>query len=149
MSSMRYPFLNNAVPILGGSAIKYTYGIQYNRKSGDDITHNGKNCKFKTLVKRGTEITPEHTFFFNFKPESNQTRESFAIYYTRKYNIEYCDELGMKLLGILNIDFSDVHLDNRSINFELTFGQYEIIASARNENRQEHMTTFCYPDDDF
>ncbi|CAB5206774.1 unnamed protein product [Rhizophagus irregularis] len=86
-----------------------------------------------------------------FKPESNQARGSFAIYYTRKYNIEYCDELGTKLLGILNIDLLDsVHLDNGSINFELTFGQYEIIASARNENGQEHMTTFCYPaDDDF
>ncbi|PKK61472.1 hypothetical protein RhiirC2_816677 [Rhizophagus irregularis] len=136
-------------PDISSKVLKYTYGIQYNRKSGDDITHNGKNCKFKTLVKRGTVITPEQIFSFNFKPESNQTRLSFAIYYTRKYNIEYCDELEMKLLGILNIDLSDVHLDNGSINFELTFGQYEIIASARNENRQEHMTTFCYPDDDF
>ncbi|CAB5321864.1 unnamed protein product [Rhizophagus irregularis] len=115
---------------------------------GDDITHNEKNCKFKTLVERDTKITPEQTFSFNFKPESNQARGSFAIYYTRKYNIEYCDELGTKLLGILNIDLLDsVHLDNGSINFELTFGQYEIIASARNENGQEHMTTFCYPAD--
>ncbi|PKK66520.1 hypothetical protein RhiirC2_852818 [Rhizophagus irregularis] len=102
----------------------------------------------KTLVERDTKITPEQTFSFNFKPESNQARGSFAIYYTRKYNIEYCDELGTKLLGILNIDLLDsVHLDNGSINFELTFGQYEIIASARNENGQEHMTTFCYPAD--
>ncbi|CAB4393501.1 unnamed protein product [Rhizophagus irregularis] len=101
-----------------------------------------------TLVERDTKITPEQTFSFNFKPESNQARGSFAIYYTRKYNIEYCDELGTKLLGILNIDLLDsVHLDNGSINFELTFGQYEIIASARNENGQEHMTTFCYPAD--
>ncbi|RGB22594.1 hypothetical protein C1646_49898 [Rhizophagus diaphanus] len=122
-------------PDISSKVLKYTYGIQYNRKNGDDITHKGKNCKFKTLVKRGTEITPEQTFSFNFKPESNQTRESFAIYYTRKYNIEYCDELGMKLLGKLNVDLSDVHLDNGSINFELTFGQYEIIASTRNENR--------------
>ncbi|POG61291.1 hypothetical protein GLOIN_2v1883682 [Rhizophagus irregularis DAOM 181602=DAOM 197198] len=102
----------------------------------------------KTLVERDTKITPEQTFSFNFEPESNQARGSFAIYYTRKYNIEYCDELGTKLLGILNIDLLDsVHLDNGSINFELTFGQYEIIASARNENGQEHMTTFCYPAD--
>ncbi|PKY40248.1 hypothetical protein RhiirA4_531517 [Rhizophagus irregularis] len=137
--------------IISSKVLKYTYGIQYNRRSGDDITHNEKNCKFKTLVERGTKITPEQTFSFNFKPESNQARGSFAIYYTRKYNIEYCDELGTKLLGILNIDLLDsVHLDNGSINFELTFGQYEIIASARNENGQEHMTTFCYPaDDDF
>ncbi|RGB41312.1 hypothetical protein C1646_685716, partial [Rhizophagus diaphanus] len=128
--------------------LKYTYGIQYNWKSSDDLTHDGKNCKFKTLVKRDTEITPDQTFSFSFKPGSKQISESFAIYYTQKYNIGYCDEPGVKRLGILNIDLSDVQLDSRSINFGLTFGQYEIIASARNElNRQEHMVTFCYPDD--
>ncbi|CAB4494336.1 unnamed protein product [Rhizophagus irregularis] len=62
----------------------------------------------------------------------------------------YCDEPGVNRLGILNIDLSDVQLDCRSIIFGLTFGKDEIIALARNElNRQEHMATFCYPDDDF
>ncbi|PKY53120.1 hypothetical protein RhiirA4_471164 [Rhizophagus irregularis] len=136
--------------VISSRLLKFTYGIQYNWKSSDDLTHNGKNCKFKTLVKRDTEITPDQTFSFNFKPGSKQISESFAIYYTQKYNIWYCDEPGVKRLGILNIDLSDVQLDSRSINFGLTFGQYEIIASARNErNRQEHMATFCYPDDDF
>ncbi|PKK60247.1 hypothetical protein RhiirC2_793602 [Rhizophagus irregularis] len=129
---------------------KYTYGVQYYWKSSDDLTHDGKNCKFKTLVKRDTEITPDQTFSFNFKPESKQISESFAIYYTQKYNIRHCDEPGVKRLGILNIDLSDVQLDSRSIIFGLTFGKDEIIAFARNElNRQEHMATFCYPDDDF
>ncbi|CAB4385705.1 unnamed protein product [Rhizophagus irregularis] len=103
--------------VISSRLLKFTYGIQYNWKSSDDLTHDGKNCKFKTLVKRDTEITPDQTFSFNFKPGSKQI---------------------------------NVQLDSRSINFGLTFGQYEIIASARNErNRQEHMATFCYPDDDF
>ncbi|RGB27133.1 hypothetical protein C1646_769514 [Rhizophagus diaphanus] len=137
--------------VISSRLLKYTYGVQYYWKSSDDLTHDGKNCKFKTLVKRDTKITPDQTFSFNFKPESKQIISgSFAIYYTQKYNIEHCDEPGVKRLGILNIDLSDVQLDSRSIIFRLTFGQNEIIASARNElNRQEHMATFCYPDDDF
>ncbi|PKY55623.1 hypothetical protein RhiirA4_475215, partial [Rhizophagus irregularis] len=121
---------------------------QYYWKSSDDLTHDGKNCKFKTLVKRGTVIKLDQPYSFNFKPESKQTTESFAIYYTQKHNIEgYCDEPGVNRLGILNIDLPDVQLDSRSINFGLTFGQDEIIAFTRNElNRQEHMATFCYPD---
>ncbi|CAG8738605.1 10066_t:CDS:2 [Rhizophagus irregularis] len=135
-------------PAISPRVLKYTYGIKYNWKGSEDPTHGGKNCRFKTLVKRGTEITFDQTFSFNFKPES-KTSESFAIYYTQKYNIEYCDEPGMTLLGKLNIDLPDVHLDNRRIDFGLTFGQYEIIASTRNENRQKHEITFCYPNDDF
>ncbi|UZO18422.1 uncharacterized protein OCT59_009735 [Rhizophagus irregularis] len=137
--------------VISSRLLKYTYGVQYYWKSSDDLTHDGKNCKFKTLVKRDTEITPDQTFSFNFKPESKQISESFAIYYTQKHNIEgYCDEPGVNRLGILNIDLSDVQLDCRSIIFGLTFGKDEIIALARNElNRQEHMATFCYPDDDF
>ncbi|POG73303.1 hypothetical protein GLOIN_2v1588560 [Rhizophagus irregularis DAOM 181602=DAOM 197198] len=105
--------------VISSRLLKFTYEIQYNWKSSDDFTHDGKNCKFKTLVKRDTEITPDQTFSFNFKPGSKQISESFAIYYTQKYNIGYCDEPGVKRLGILNIDLS------------------------------EHMATFCYPDDDF
>ncbi|POG63308.1 hypothetical protein GLOIN_2v1687711, partial [Rhizophagus irregularis DAOM 181602=DAOM 197198] len=90
-------------PAISPRVLKYTYGIKYNWKGSEDPTHGGKNCRFKTLVKRGTEITFDQTFSFNFKPES-KTSESFAIYYTQKYNIEYCDEPGMTLLGKLNID---------------------------------------------
>ncbi|CAG8537786.1 21895_t:CDS:2 [Rhizophagus irregularis] len=94
--------------VISSRLLKFTYEIQYNWKSSDDFTHDGKNCKFKTLVKRDTEITPDQTFSFNFKPGSKQISESFAIYYTQKYNIGYCDEPGVKRLGILNIDLSDV-----------------------------------------
>jgi hypothetical protein len=88
--------------VISSRILKYTYGIQYN---GRDIeTRDSKNRKYKTLVKRGTKVTSDDTFSFNFKPESNQTIESFAIYYTQNYDVEYSDELGMKLLGILNID---------------------------------------------
>jgi hypothetical protein len=42
-----------------------------------------------------------------------------------------------------------MHLDNRSINFGLTFNSKEITAFARNElNGQKFVTTFCYPEDD-
>ncbi|GBB98870.1 hypothetical protein RclHR1_03350001 [Rhizophagus clarus] len=138
--------------VTSSRVLKYTYGIQCNcEDDGNSLymkTYGDKNCKFNTLVKRGTEVAIDQTFSFNFKPESNQSNKSFAIYYTQKYHVEYCGEPGVKLLGELNIDLPDVHLDNRSINFGLTFGQCEIIAFARNElNRQEHMITFHYPYD--
>ncbi|CAB5385695.1 unnamed protein product [Rhizophagus irregularis] len=78
-------------------------------------------------------------------PESGQTHAKFEVYYTNEESATYIDEPGMKLLGVLNVDLPDAHLDNRSIIFGLTFGPNKITAFARNElNGQKFVTKFCY-----
>ncbi|CAB5381443.1 unnamed protein product [Rhizophagus irregularis] len=115
-------------------------GDPSNRKTSD-----GKISKFISLVKRGTEVTSDQIFTFNFKPKSGQTHVKFKVYYTNEESATYIDESGMKLLGVLNVDLPDAHLDNRSINFGLTFGPNIITASTRNElNGQKFVTKFCY-----
>ncbi|GBC29168.2 hypothetical protein GLOIN_2v1698529 [Rhizophagus irregularis DAOM 181602=DAOM 197198] len=118
--------------------LDYTYGIQFNSdwKNTDPPnrkTSDGKISKFISLVKRGTEVTSDQVFSFNFKPESGQAHIKFEVYYTNEDSAMYIDEPGMKLLGVLNADLPDTHLDNRSIDFGLIFGQNEITAFARNE----------------
>ncbi|CAB5355920.1 unnamed protein product [Rhizophagus irregularis] len=135
---------------ISSSILKYTYGIQFTSdwKNGDPSnrkTSDGKISKFISLVKRGTEVTSDQIFTFNFKPKSGQTHVKFKVYYTNEESATYIDESGMKLLGVLNVDLPDAHLDNRSINFGLTFGPNIITASTRNElNGQKFVTKFCY-----
>ncbi|PKC07465.1 hypothetical protein RhiirA5_418166 [Rhizophagus irregularis] len=123
---------------ISSSILKYTYGIRFNSDWKDDDPPNrksfdGKISKFISLVKRDTE------------PESGQTHAKFEVYYTNEESATYIDEPGMKLLGVLNVDLPDAHLDNRSINFGLTFGPNKITAFARNElNGQKFVTKFCY-----
>ncbi|CAB4437313.1 unnamed protein product [Rhizophagus irregularis] len=139
-----------SVPLVPLRVLDYTYGIQFNSdwKNTDPPnrkTSDGKISKFISLVKRGTEVTSDQVFSFNFKPESDQTHIKFEVYYTDEDSAIYIDEPGMKLLGVLNADLPDTHLDNRSIDFGLIFGQNEITAFARNElNGQKFVTTFYY-----
>ncbi|PKY55784.1 hypothetical protein RhiirA4_548903 [Rhizophagus irregularis] len=135
---------------ISSSILKYTYGIQFTSDWKDDDppnrkTSDGKISKFISLVKRGTEVTSDQIFTFNFKPKSGQTHAKFEVYYTNEESATYIDEPEMKLLGVLNVDLPDAHLDNRSINFGLTFGPNKITASTRNElNGQKFVTKFCY-----
>jgi hypothetical protein len=94
---------------VSSTVLKYTYGIQFSSDWKNDDppnrkTSDGKISKFITLVKRGTEVTSDQAFTFNFKPESGQTHAKFEIYYTSEESATYTDEPGMKLLGILNAD---------------------------------------------
>ncbi|RGB25689.1 hypothetical protein C1646_771403, partial [Rhizophagus diaphanus] len=90
-------------------------------------------------------VTSDQIFTFNFKPESGQTHAKFEVYYTNEESATYIDEPGMKLLGVLNVDLPDAHLDNRSINFGLTFGPNKITAFTRNElNGQKFRTCKDY-----
>ncbi|GBC04297.1 hypothetical protein RclHR1_00560024 [Rhizophagus clarus] len=139
-------------PIL--KVLKYTYGIECyaDWKESDPLYRKtyGKISRFSTMVKRGTNIEIGQSFSYNIAPEPNQASKNFAIYYTREYNAEFCDESGMRLLGVLRIDLPDTHLDNRNINFELIFGENKITAFARNEpNGQKYMINFPYSNDDY
>ncbi|PKC69500.1 hypothetical protein RhiirA1_504386 [Rhizophagus irregularis] len=97
---------------ISSTILKYTYGIQFtsdwknggpsNRKTSDE-----KISKFISLVKRGTEVTSDQIFTFNFKPKSGQTHVKFKVYYTNEESATYIDESGMKLLGVLNVDLPD------------------------------------------
>ena len=79
---------------------------------------------------------------------SNQTKMDFNIYYTREYDVEYCDDPGMKLLGTLSIDLPGSGLD-RPVLFGLTFGQMEIIATSKNKlTGQSYKATFKFNLDD-
>ena len=68
----------------------------------------------------------------------------YKLLITDKESAEYCDEEGVRPLGECTIDLPDVHLgNNRSVYFELCFGETEIQAYARNEfNSQEYNTKF-------
>ncbi|RIA85207.1 hypothetical protein C1645_831139 [Glomus cerebriforme] len=132
--------------------LKYTYGIQFGSDSKEDVEFPNRKSsedeiyKFNPLVRQGTEVSLDQTFSFNFKPDSNLTHIKLEVYYTSKFSTTYINESAMKLLGVINIDLPDVHLDNRSIIFGLTFGQMEITAFARNQlNGQKHIATFSYP----
>ncbi|PKY32739.1 hypothetical protein RhiirB3_532197 [Rhizophagus irregularis] len=135
---------DNMKNIDSSRVLKYTLGIDVDSlygKSNDVEIH-----RFLALVNRGTAIELDQTFSFNFEPEFNQKSENFAIYYTKNNNVQHCEVL----LGVLKIILPDVYFYNRSINFGLTFGQKGITAFARNElNGQNHMTTFCYPNNVF
>ncbi|GES97621.1 hypothetical protein GLOIN_2v1882232 [Rhizophagus clarus] len=129
--------------IAHGAAI-YGLSISSNLDELENNTSSSRVLDY-TYVKQGTKVTSDQTFSFKFIPESDQTSEKFEVYYTNEDSATYVDEPGMKLLGVLNIDLPDAHLDNRCIDFGLIFGQSEIIAFARNElNGQKFVTTFYY-----
>ncbi|CAB5364723.1 unnamed protein product [Rhizophagus irregularis] len=130
--------------------LKHTYGFRFasNWKEDNRKTSDGKISKFISLVERGTKVSPDQIFTFNFKPESGQTHAKFEVYCTNEESATYVDEVdepGMKLLEVLNADLPDANLDNRSINFGLSFGPNKITAFASNElNGQRFEIKFNY-----
>ncbi|RIA82048.1 hypothetical protein C1645_789101 [Glomus cerebriforme] len=142
MSSLKF--------VINERVLKYTYGFEINPewKDGDPIERrrrNGLIDKFRCMAQRGTVVKPNQEFTSVVKPAfSNQEFINFPIYYTTEYRAQYCDEIGMKLLGKLRISLPDVHLGkDRHILFALKFGQMEITATAKNKlNGQNYQTTF-------
>ncbi|EXX66436.1 uncharacterized protein OCT59_005957 [Rhizophagus irregularis] len=130
--------------------LKHTYGFRFasNWKEDNRKTSDGKISNFISLVERGTKVSPDQIFTFNFKPESGQTHAKFEVYCTNEESATYVDEVdgpGMKLLEVLNADLPDANLDNRSINFGLSFGPNKITAFASNElNGQRFEIKFNY-----
>ncbi|GBB89665.1 hypothetical protein RclHR1_16430002 [Rhizophagus clarus] len=142
--------INNMKTVNSSRVLKYTYGIDVDSLYGKSYIRSNKIHRFLVLANQGTTVELDQTFSFNFEPEFNQKSESFTIYYTKNDNVQYCNETEVVLLGILKIVLPDVFLDNRSINFGLTFGQKGITAFARNKlSGQNHATTFRYPDHEF
>jgi len=117
-----------------------TYGIELAPlwKPGDPPerrqTHN-RIFKFRRLVERGREVDVDQEFGLELHPSyENQTEISIEVHSSTAIDATYCDELGMKKVGELRLDFPDPHLGfQRTIKFTLTFGQMEIRAYARNQ----------------
>ncbi|PKY56643.1 actin-like ATPase domain-containing protein [Rhizophagus irregularis] len=135
--------------VINERRLKYTYGIRVSPewKDGDPIERkdsNGRIHKFFAMARRGTMVKPNQEFTSNIVPVyEKQDAIDFFIYYTTKYNAQYCDEDGMEKLGNLLITLPDVNLGlNRPVLFGLTFGRMEIIATAKNQlNGQNYQTT--------
>jgi hypothetical protein len=79
---------------------------------------------------------------------SGQTKMTYSIFYTRNLEAEYCDEPGMKPLGLLHIDLPGSGLGRRVL-FGLTFGKMEITATSKDEQTgQNYKAVFKYSLDD-
>ncbi|RIA85198.1 hypothetical protein C1645_879467 [Glomus cerebriforme] len=147
--------LEKYASIIHTRVLKYTYGIKFLSDYKEDVdppqrkNSDGKIYKFRTLVQRGTEVEIGKILSFEyFYGLTNQTSAKCEVYYTREYSAEYPDEPGMKSLGIINFDFPDTRINNRSIYFELSFNEMEITVSVKNKtNGQLYMTTFDHPID--
>lgn len=111
---------------------------------GDPIERklrNGRIDRFHCIAKRGTQVDTNENFTTFFTPLSPmQIQVRFRIYYTTEYDAKYCDEPGMELLGKLDIDLPDFHIDK--LLFEFTFGM-EFAVAVKNQNTgQNYKTTF-------
>ncbi|RIA82051.1 hypothetical protein C1645_835952 [Glomus cerebriforme] len=140
MSSLKF--------VINERVLKYTYGIKISPewKDGDPIERrdNGRIHKFDIMAQRGTVVKPNQEFKSYIMPVyPHQVAINFLIYYTTKYNAQYCDEDEVEFLGNLLISLPDVHLGtNRPVLFALTFGRMEITATAKNKlNGQNYQTT--------
>ncbi|RGB33594.1 hypothetical protein C1646_743234 [Rhizophagus diaphanus] len=135
--------------------LKYTYGLETHRDwiDGDPIdrklNYKGNDKTqikiFYRLATRGTKIRVDEEFHVIRRPlEPDQTSVSFPIYITTELSAKFCDEPGMKLLGVLTVDLPDVNLGlSRRIEFSLMFGKMEIVASAKNlQNGRIYDTSF-------
>ncbi|CAB4473679.1 unnamed protein product [Rhizophagus irregularis] len=133
--------------------LKYTYGIRANRYwNYEDPIDRKINCGnseqivvFDSLVTRSTKVGVDQKFSRIYHPpEPNVTFLTIHIFKTTELSAKFCDEPGMKLLGILTVDLPDVNLGlSRRIEFSLMFGKMEIVASAKNlQNGRSYNTKF-------
>jgi hypothetical protein len=129
--------------------LKWTYGVEtYHVWQPADPperrTPRGYIVRFKMLAQKGTEVAVDQRFTYQATTLSATQREMvFHIYQTPYDNAEYCDEKGMRLLGKLHIGLPPaMHgYDHRHIEFSLSFGAMEIVATAVNVATQERYAT--------
>ncbi|CAI2198546.1 7584_t:CDS:1, partial [Funneliformis geosporum] len=123
--------------IIDSRVLKFNYGIK--------VWKYEEGFTFKRLATRGVEVKINEEFSVRVRPSHPfQSTGIFEIYYTQSFSAKTCEEVGMKLLGKLKIDWSeDKHEMNRPTTFKLAFGRMEIKATAKNEiNGQTYQTSF-------
>jgi molecular chaperone DnaK (HSP70) len=141
--------------VIGSRVLKHTYGVDllrpWRRGDPDDKVamsfFGPSTIYFNTIATRGTvakiddifptdelTICPCHPF---------QTEGELEIFYTREYDGKFSDEPGMKSLGKLRFDWSDINLGfNRSATFRLSFCEMEITATVTNDKTGQHYHTY-------
>ncbi|CAG8622581.1 2440_t:CDS:10 [Ambispora leptoticha] len=119
--------------------LKRTYGIDITRNWNEDDPINRRVSGsvidvFQPLAIRGSKVEVNQKFTCILHPSfPEQSIISFPIYTTDRDSAKYCDEDGMKMIGKLTAELPDMHLGkDRPIEFSLTFGKIEILATARN-----------------
>ncbi|GBC10505.1 hypothetical protein RclHR1_00970006 [Rhizophagus clarus] len=132
--------------VISSRILKYTYGIEVRNywMEGDPIERKirgGRIDRFHCLARRGIQVNINEEFTTFFTPLSPmQSRVSFRIYYTTKHDAKYCDEPGMKRLGKLIIDLSEIgHLDK--LLFGFSFGQMAFAVTVKNEISGQYCRT--------
>ncbi|POG67554.1 hypothetical protein GLOIN_2v1646184, partial [Rhizophagus irregularis DAOM 181602=DAOM 197198] len=130
----------NVIDIVPDRVLKWTYGIAW--VSGDKLnkrTKDGMYLYFHELARRGSNVKVNQKFSGDFYPiRPNQDIITFNVYYTSKYEAKYCNDPGMRLLGVIKVKTYDTHLGlNRPIEFSLAFGKVEIKATAKNKSTGE------------
>jgi molecular chaperone DnaK (HSP70) len=136
--------------LISTRTLKFTYGVRVlNKWQKNDPPHRkvfgDRIYRFSSLVNRGTEVKVDQEFSGSYVPVfADSTGLVFKVFKTPEDSAEYCDELGMELIGTLRIDLPDVHLAcDRSVTFGFSFGQMEITAFAKNKlNGQNFQTKF-------
>ncbi|CAJ0833464.1 3028_t:CDS:2, partial [Entrophospora sp. SA101] len=121
--------------------LRYTYGVQVLDKWKKNVDPpnrrmpSGHVYVFHKMAQRGTSVEVNHSIGYVARPSNpNQTDMAFNIFSTPALSARFCDEPGMRSLGTLKIDLSDINLGaKRLVEFSLTFGAMEIKATAKNK----------------
>ncbi|CAG8608189.1 5487_t:CDS:2 [Dentiscutata erythropus] len=135
--------------VVKSRVLRYTYGIRSlsDWQPGDPVnrrTPDGKIFKFHNLIQRGKKVEiNEQVSDILRVAHADQVDMCMDIYVTRAYEVKYCDEPGVELLGKLTINMPDKHLGlNRSVVYTLSFGETEIRATTKNKAGKEYHTIF-------
>ncbi|CAB5380814.1 unnamed protein product [Rhizophagus irregularis] len=122
--------------------LRRTYGTDIIRRSmpGDPASQmlpNGYTIIFDALAGRGKQILVNQKVVRKFKPHSiMQPSIGFDLYVTSANNAKFCNDPGVKLLRLWEIELPDDYEDI-TILFTITFGTVEILATAENQKTGE------------
>ncbi|CAG8734623.1 17703_t:CDS:10, partial [Racocetra persica] len=135
--------------------LNFCYGIEISVKwerhdPPERCTPSGHIFRFHRLALRGTEVAINQIFYYTFAVDPNQTDMVINVFTTMDNNAKYCDEDGMKMLGNIKIDLSDLKEQKKllgftlkkkvvEVEFILTFGAAEIIAMAINKKTGKNL----------
>ena len=123
---------------------KWTYGIAKRRIFRENIdperlmVYNDDNVKechscFDKLVSVNEEVEIDQIVTRSYVPcAHNQLSMNINIYESEKINVSYCDEPGVRKLGVIKVPMADTTGDKkRSIKVEVRFGGTEFFVICK------------------
>lgn len=125
--------------------LRFTYGVQLTKvfepgrhdQSKMQIIAGVQRCKdvFGKFIGIGAEVEVDHQVKESYKTVvPDATSCTFAVYVSTDDNPRYTDEGSCKLLGQLDIDYSNPHHQIQSIEVDFIFGDTELHIEAKVEN---------------